>query len=62
MSECNHNWGGRMVDPGYPDCLICKVDNLQAKLGAVKEILRPYTDEEGSTLIADIRAAIGEQE
>lgn len=37
MSECNHNWSGRMVDPGYPDCLICKVDNLQAKLDAVKE-------------------------
>ena len=48
---------------GEPLCVNCNRKNdeiirLKARLKAVDEILRPYTDEEGSTLIADIRAAI----
>lgn len=31
MSKCKHYWDSKMVDPSYPDCLICKVDELEAE-------------------------------
>jgi len=33
--KCNHYWESICVDPGYPNCLICEVERLEAKVDSL---------------------------
>jgi hypothetical protein len=64
MSECQHNWEGRCVDPGLPDCLLCKVEELKRQIEAVKNCEHylcsfPDIGKEGAALrLRDVLAAL----
>ena len=36
--KCNHYWESICVDPGYPNCLVCEVERLKAKLKRILNI------------------------
>ena len=55
MSKCQHNWESRCVDPGLPDCLICKVEKLEAVIES-----QQHSNQSLARIIAKLEAELAD--